>query len=99
MSFFTASDSDDDVCEWKQCIDSKCKKAGTKHYHKRKLFVCPDQVSTLDEWLRREGPQRNKLTDDEVDSLKHPLKYPRRWTYKTKGLGRVKRYSQCTAPY
>lgn len=93
-------DSEDDICEWKKCLDSKCKLARTvAHYHRQKIYVCPEQKNTLDSWIGTENRMTldGKLTLQEIASLNPRFGSTRKWTYKEKGLGRVKRY--LSTPY
>lgn len=98
MTFFTSKDDDDVNCRWDECNDPKCMGAGKAHYHKTVIWSCASQKTTLDAWLsvqdKADSDAGNvpKLSVAEVDSLKpKAVPYPR-WTYKTKGLGRVKRF-------
>lgn len=87
---FTASDSEDNLCTWVGCTDLSCVSAlKGHHYHKIPIYVC----DALD-------PKQQKLHNTGVSFLVHRNRIeatppmPRRWRYKHKGLGRVKRYRQ-----
>jgi len=96
MSFFTASDDDDINCRWSECNDPKCMGAGKVHYHKTVIWSCPAQSNTLDSWFDPKhthvSSSSTKLSSDEVDSLKPKVAPKARWSFKHKGLGRVKRF-------
>lgn len=88
MTFFHAEDSEDQVCRWDECRDTKCTHKGV-HYHSTKITVCIPQKDTLDVWLGKQDKADKdagntaKLSADDVKSLKV--------TYKNKGLGKVPR--------